>query len=103
MSASASEPVSLGLDLAATATTRCVAGKVVEVVSVSNTDDVSASVTVAGRYGSKTVSVAAGKTASVSFATRTATIAADTVAVTATAADDRTHASTVVVAAATCQ
>lgn len=101
--ASTSEAVSLGLELTATAATRCVAGKIVEVVSVSNADDVTASVTVAGRYGSKTVPVAAGKTASVSFATRTATIAADTVTITATAADGRTHASTVTVAAATCQ
>lgn len=100
---STSEVVSLGLDLTATATTRCIAGKVTEVVSVSNADDVTASVTVAGRYGSKTVSIAAGKTASATFATRTAAIAADTVAVTATAADGRTHSSTVVVAAATCQ
>nr|WP_240658916.1 immunoglobulin-like domain-containing protein [Microbacterium sp. CPCC 204701] len=101
--ASTSEAVSLGLELTATATTRCIAGKITEVVSVSNTDDVTASVTVAGRYGTKTVSIAAGKSVSVSFATRAAVIASGTAAVTATAADGRSHTSTVVVPAATCQ
>ncbi|WP_194410560.1 immunoglobulin-like domain-containing protein [Microbacterium cremeum] len=100
---STSETVSLGLDLAATAITRCVAGKVTEVVSVSNRDDVTASVTVEGRYGSKTVSLAAGKTVSVSFTTRATAIVAGTVTVTATAGDGRTHSSTTIVPAATCQ
>ena len=100
---STSQAATFGLELAATGTTRCVAGKVTEIVSVTNADDVTATVTVAGRYGSKTLTVAAGKTASASFTTRAASIAADPVSITGTAHDGRTHASTVTVAAATCQ
>lgn len=103
VSASTSDRVSFGLALTATATTRCLTGKVTETVSVTNADDVTATVTVAGRYGSKTVSIAAGKSASVSFTTRAASIAADPVSITATASDGRSHSSTVTVAAVTCQ
>lgn len=103
VSPSASSAVTFGLELSATATTRCVAGKVTEIVSVTNADDVTASVTITGRYGTKTVSIAPGKTASASFTTRAVAITADEVAITATAADGRTHSSTVVVAAASCQ
>jgi hypothetical protein len=103
VSPSASSAVTFGLELSATATTRCVAGKVTEIVSVTNADDVTASVTITGRYGIKTVSIAPGKTASASFTTRAVAITADEVAITATAADGRTHSSTVVVAAASCQ
>ncbi|WP_169581954.1 MULTISPECIES: immunoglobulin-like domain-containing protein [Microbacterium] len=100
---STSPAVTFGLELTATGTTRCVAGKVTEIVSVTNADAVTATVTVAGRYGSKTLTVAAGKTASASFTTRAASIAADPVSIIGTATDGRTHASTVTVAAATCQ
>ncbi len=103
VSPSASSAVTFGLELSATGTTRCVAGKVTEIVSVTNADDVTASVTITGRYGTKTVSIAPGKTASASFTTRAVAITADEVAITATAADGRTHSSTVVVAAASCQ
>lgn len=103
VSPSASEAVSLGLSLTATGVTRCVAGKVTEVVSVTNHDDVSASVTIAGTYGSKTIVVAAGKTASVSFSTRATAIPADEIGVTGTAADGRSHTGSVTVPAATCR
>lgn len=103
VSPSASSAVTFGLELSATGTTRCVAGKVTEIVSVTNADDVTASVMITGRYGTKTVSIAPGKTASASFTTRAVAITADEVAITATAADGRTHSSTVVVAAASCQ
>lgn len=103
VSTSASAAIAFGLELTATGSTRCVSGKVTEIVSVTNTDDVAATVTIAGRYGSKTVTIAAGKTASASFTTRAIAITADEVAVTATAADGRTHSSTVVVPAASCQ
>ncbi len=60
-STSAAITVVGALDLSATASTRCVSGKVVEVITVRNADDVTASVTVAGAYGSKTVSIAAAR------------------------------------------
>lgn len=103
VSPSASPAASLELDLTATATIRCVAGKVVEVVSVANADDVLATVTIAGRYGTRTVAVAAGKTVSATFTTRAAAIAADEVTITGQSADGRSHASSVTVSAATCQ
>jgi hypothetical protein len=103
VSPSTSTAVSFGLDLTATAVTRCVAGKVTEVISVTNGDDVAATVTIAGAYGSKTLTLAAGKTASASFSTRAASIAAHPVTITGLAADDRSHESTVTVAAASCQ
>lgn len=102
VSPSASEAVSFGLELTATATTRCVAGKVVEVVTVTNGDDVAATVTIAGAYGSKTVSIAAGKSASASFTTRAVTIAADAVSITGQSSDGRSHSSTVTVTATIC-
>ncbi|MDR7187344.1 hypothetical protein J2Y46_000160 [Microbacterium sp. BE35] len=99
---STSAAVSIALDITATGTTRCVAGKVTEVLTVTNRDDVAATIVIAGAYGSKTVTVAAGKSASATFTTRLASIAADTVSITAQSADGRSHASTVTVAAAGC-
>lgn len=99
---SASAAVSFGLDVTAVATTRCVAGKVVDVVSVTNGDDVSATVTLSSTYGSKTLTVAAGKTVSSTFTTRLAVVPAHSVALTAASVDGRTHALTVPVAAASC-
>lgn len=103
VSPSTSAAVSLGLDLSATGTTRCVAGKVIEVVSVTNDDQVAASVTIAGPYGSKTVAVAAGKTVSATFATRAIAIAAHAVTITGQSADGRSHSSTLTMAATACQ
>jgi hypothetical protein len=102
VSASTSSTVALALDIAAVGTTRCVAGKVMEVVTVTNSDGVTASVVIAGAYGSKTVTVAAGKSVSATFTTRAASIAADTVSISAQSADGRSHASTVTIAAAGC-
>lgn len=102
VAASTSDAVPLGLDITAVGTTRCVAGKVVEVVSVTNRDDVAATVVISGAYGSKTVTIAAGKTASATFTTRLASIGANSVSISATAADGRTHAATITVAAAGC-
>lgn len=103
VSPSTSSAVSLGLQLSATASTRCVAGKITEIVSVTNADDVAATVSIAGTYGTKTVTVAAGKTVSASFTTRAASIASHDVTITGEAAGGLTHSSTVTVAAATCQ
>jgi hypothetical protein len=102
VSPSTSAAVALALDITATGATRCVAGKVIEVVSVTNADDVAATVVIAGAYGSKTITVAAGKSVSATFTTRLASIAADTVSITAQSADGRSHTSTVTVAAAGC-
>jgi hypothetical protein len=99
---STSSAVSLSVDIVTTAATRCVAGKVAEVLTIRNVDSVSADVTIADAYGSKTVTVASGKSASVTFTTRLASVAAHAVTVAATATDGRTHASTVTVAAASC-
>ncbi|WP_394554835.1 immunoglobulin-like domain-containing protein [Agromyces sp. MMS24-JH15] len=74
------------LAVEASATTRCVAGKVTLVASVRNTDTRAADVTVSTAYGPKTFTgVQPGKTVSQSFATRLAAIGADFVDVTATA------------------
>lgn len=102
VSASTSEAVSLGLDLTLTTATRCVVGKVVQVVSVTNAEDVAATVTLSGAYGGKTLTVQPGKTVASSFSTRLVSAPETPVTVTATGADGRTLATTASVAAATC-
>lgn len=103
VSASTSSAVSFALELTATAATRCVASKVVETVSVTNGDEIAASVTLTGPYGTKTITVAPGKTVASAFTTRAASIASHAVSVSATATDGRTHASSVTVPAADCR
>ncbi|MCJ1708881.1 immunoglobulin-like domain-containing protein [Microbacterium sp. VKM Ac-2923] len=85
VTASTSDALSLGLDLSAVVVNRCVAGKVTQVVSVTNTDAVSADVTVAGAFGSKVMTVAAGKTVSATFSTRAPSVDAGTMSVNAVA------------------
>jgi hypothetical protein len=102
-STSASVAVVGALDLTATASTRCVAGKVVETVTVKNDDDVTATIVIATDYGSKTISLVAGKSASAAFTTRLTSIPADTVEITGQSAEGQTHSSQVVAAAASCQ
>jgi len=102
-STSASVTVVGALELTATAATRCVAGKIVETITVKNVDDVTASVTITGAYGTKTVSLAAGKTTSAAFTTRLASIPADNVAIAGQSTDGQAHISQVLVAAAGCQ
>ena len=66
--------------------TRCVAGKVVQVLTVTNGEAVPVSATATGSYGTKTfASVGAGKSASASFTTRLGAILPGTISVTATA------------------
>lgn len=103
VSPSTSGTVSFGLEITAVATTRCVAGKITEVVSVTNADDAPATVTIEGAYGSKTVAVAAGKTVSATFATRAIAVAEHEVSITGQSTDGRSHASIVTIAAAACQ
>jgi hypothetical protein len=65
---------------------RCVAGKVVQAVTVSNADDIALSIAIASPYGSKNLgSIAAGKAASTTFATRLAATPAGSVTLTASA------------------
>nr|BFF10144.1 hypothetical protein GCM10025699_14470 [Microbacterium flavescens] len=75
-----------GLDVEASVTTRCVSGKVVQVVTVTNGEDVPVSATASGAYGSKTfAALGAGKSASASFTTRLAAIPGGTMTLTASA------------------
>ncbi|HEY6738886.1 MAG TPA: LamG-like jellyroll fold domain-containing protein [Actinopolymorphaceae bacterium] len=74
------------LDVEAVTASRCVAGKVVQVLTVRNAEDIPVSVTAAGPYGSKTfASISAGKASSATFTTRLAAIPGGTITLTATA------------------
>ncbi|HEX5858397.1 MAG TPA: immunoglobulin-like domain-containing protein, partial [Microbacterium sp.] len=73
------------LDVSATVAARCVAGKVVQVVTVTNSDDVAVSASASGPYGSKSfASIAPGKSTSASFTTRLAAVPSGSVTLTAT-------------------
>lgn len=77
------------LDVSAQATSRCVAGKSVLTVKVTNADVVAVAATVSTPYGSKTVSsIAAGKSSSQAFTTRLVGAPAGVAEVTATATVD---------------
>lgn len=68
-------------------TTRCVAGRVVQVAQARNTGSTAVTVDVTSPYGvRKAVAVAPGKTASVSFSTRVASMGAHSVSFDVTAA-----------------
>ncbi|MEU5870781.1 immunoglobulin-like domain-containing protein [Glycomyces sp. NPDC047369] len=74
-----------GPDLHATVSTRCAAGKVVLVASVTNDGDTAVDAAVATAYGSKALAgIAPGGTASAAFTTRAAAITAGTATVTGT-------------------
>lgn len=84
------------LDVTATATTRCVAGKVVIATTVTNNDATSVRLEVAaGGFGSKSIaSLAPGKSVSAAFTTRLASVPSGDVTVTVSAAtggDDGAH------------
>ncbi|MFF2486295.1 beta-L-arabinofuranosidase domain-containing protein [Microbacterium sp. NPDC058062] len=73
------------LQVTATATARCVAGKVVLAVSTANGADVPVALSIATPFGSKQVAnLAAGKTTTAAFTTRLTQIEAGSVTVTAT-------------------
>lgn len=80
VSTSTSQAVTFGLDVSATVANRCVAGKVTQIATVTNSDTVAADVTIAGAFGTKTVTVAAGKTVSTTFSTRATTVDAGSMA-----------------------
>lgn len=74
------------LAVTATASARCVAGKVVQVLTVTNAEGFPVTVSASGLYGSKAFgAVSAGKTASASFTTRQVGIPLGSIALTATA------------------
>ncbi|MFF2371493.1 family 43 glycosylhydrolase [Agromyces sp. NPDC058110] len=71
------------LDVTVTASTRCVAKKVVVTASLNNADEVPVTVTFATEYGSKTITaVAPGKNGVHAFTTRQAELSAGTVTAT---------------------
>lgn len=75
-----------GLEVTGTASTRCIAGKVTQTVTVRNAEGFPVTVTAKGPYGTKAFgSLAAGKSASAAFTTRQTAIPAGTVTVDATA------------------
>ncbi|MFH8248732.1 LamG-like jellyroll fold domain-containing protein [Microbacterium sp. B2969] len=90
------------LPVTATAETRCVAGKVVLTVKVTNDGTTPVAVDLSTAYGSKSIAtLAAGKSTSAAFSTRLGTTPAGTADVTVTAGADTAHA-TASYAAATC-
>ncbi|KQZ83052.1 1,4-beta-xylanase [Microbacterium sp. Root166] len=85
------------LQVAATASTRCVAGKAVLTVKVTNEDAVAVAATVSTTYGSKTfASIAAGKSAAQAFTTRLVGIPTGVAQVAVTATVDGEPISTAV-------
>lgn len=72
------------IQVTATATTRCVAGKVTLVTQIGNTDDVPLNVSVATAYGTKSINqIAPGNTVAQTFSTRAPQVGAGTATVTA--------------------
>lgn len=88
------------LQVTAEATTRCVAGKVVLAVKVSNADDVPVTASVSTTFGTKSgIAIVAGKSASHTFTTRLATVPGANAEVSVTATHDGETVSTEVDAA----
>ncbi len=72
------------LDITAVVSTRCVAGKATQVVSITNDDDVAVSLTIDTAFGSKSVAaLRAGTTASYAFTTRMPSLPSGSVTVSA--------------------
>lgn len=95
------------LDVSAAVSARCVAGKVIQTVSLTNDETFAVAVSAASPYGAKsTASLGAGKTVSYAFTTRLPSIEAGTVDVSATASVGGTPvaaAQDVAFAAASCR
>ncbi|MDQ1123550.1 family 43 glycosylhydrolase [Microbacterium trichothecenolyticum] len=74
-----------GPEISRAVTSRCVSGKVIVAVSVTNRDDAPVSVALTSAFGSRTVaSLAAGKTSTQTFTVRKSSIPAGTVTIKAT-------------------
>ncbi|QHC64281.1 family 43 glycosylhydrolase [Rathayibacter festucae] len=85
----------VALQLAATSSVRCVAGKPVLTTTVKNTDDLPADITVTTASGTKTFpAVAGGKNATASFTVRQPTLAAGSASVAGAGVDDAGRAAT---------
>ncbi|MEE6274303.1 LamG-like jellyroll fold domain-containing protein [Georgenia sp. MJ206] len=80
------EAASEGPAIAVTADTRCVAGKVVEVVRVTNESSSSVEAVIMTSHGTRTTAVAADRATSVTFSTRAGSVPPGEASVTATAA-----------------
>lgn len=92
------------LKIEATATSRCVAGKLQLVTTVKNVNDRPVQVDLDSAYGSKSFAdVQPGKSVSTAFATRSTSLAAGTVVVAVAAEDGRTHEVETGFSAATCK
>lgn len=92
------------LDVATTVDFRCVAGRVVQTVTLANEGDAAVSATVTSPYGTKSVAkLAAGKASSMAFTTRTAAIPAGDVKVRLTDEASGASEQEVAFAAASCR
>ena len=79
-------PAAPQLNVSGAVTSRCVAGKVVQILTVTNGESFPVSVTATTAFGSKSFgAVAAGKSLSASFTTRQAAVPADNATLTASA------------------
>ncbi|MET4156937.1 immunoglobulin-like domain-containing protein [Agromyces sp. PvR057] len=101
-STSASVELRGGLELEATAATRCVAGKVQLVVTTRNADDQRADAMLQTPYGSKNLTLAAGASVSTAQSTRLSSIPAGTLTLTGSAADGSTFEGAFPTPAANC-
>jgi GH43 family beta-xylosidase len=95
------------LEVTGAVSSRCVAGKVVQTVSVANHESFAVALTTTSPYGTKTTAaLGAGKTASYAFSTRLASVEAGSVTVEASATvagETVVHEQDVAFAAATCR
>ncbi|MFH8252771.1 OmpL47-type beta-barrel domain-containing protein [Microbacterium sp. B2969] len=89
------------LDLASSAATRCVAGKVALVVKVENKEAIPVDAVIKTPYGEKSVTIKSGAAVSSTFTTRVVTTPAGSAQVTASE-DRRTHSGSASFAAASC-
>ena len=86
MPVKATVTVTPAVSVQATTSARCLAGKAVISVAVSNTGDSSAAATITTVYGSKVLTVGAGKSASAAFTTRLGAMPSGTATVSVTQA-----------------
>ncbi len=76
-----------GPEVSVTADTRCVVGRVVQTVRVTNESDVPTTAVITSAHGSKTVTVGADRSTAATFTTRLGSVPAGEVSVSATAED----------------
>jgi len=91
-----------GPQVEVTADTRCVVGRVVETVRVTNTEAEPLELTVTTPFGTRTATVGPERSSSLTVTTRAAAVPAGTVDVTAQASDERRTTATATYAARSC-